>query len=199
MQYSYKTIKSHSKGFYKDKGSKFYSYAYPVQSEEEIKEILASIKKEHHSARHHCYAWKLGKEQVIYRYNDDGEPSSTAGKPIFRQLQKYKVTNVLMVVVRYFGGTLLGTAGLINAYRAAAADALENAEIITNTIEIIFRLTYSYNDMSGVMRIIKQENLNIINTHFETSCKVDLSVRKSQAARLEKIFSQLEGIGIKKI
>jgi uncharacterized YigZ family protein len=199
VQDSYKTIKSPGEGFYKDKGSKFYAYVYPVQSEEEIKEILVSIKKEHHSARHHCYAWKLGKEKVIYRYNDNGEPSSTAGKPIFRQLQKYDVTNVLMVVVRYFGGTLLGTSGLINAYRAAAADALENAEIIVNIIEIFYRLTYSYNEMNTVMRTINQENLNIINTHFEADCKVDISLPISQSTRVEKIFSQIEGVEIKKI
>ena len=199
MQDTYKSIKSPSQGFFKDKGSKFFSFAYPVQTEEEIKEILASIKKKHHSARHHCFAWRLGKEKINYRINDDGEPSSTAGKPILRQLQNFKVTNVLLVVVRYFGGTLLGTAGLINAYRTAAADALKNAKIITKTIEVIFRITYSYNAMNEVMRIIKQENLNIINTKFETDCKVDFSVPKSKAARIEKIFSQFKGIDIKNI
>jgi len=199
VQDTYKSIKSPSQGFFKDKGSKFISFAYPVQTEEEIKDILASIKKEHHSARHHCFAWRLGKEKINYRINDDGEPSSTAGKPILRQLQNFKVTNVLLIVVRYFGGTLLGTAGLINAYRTAAADALENAKIITKTIEVIYRITYSYNAMNEVMRIIKQENLNIIDTQFETDCKVDFSVRKSKASRIEKIFSQFEGIDIKNI
>ncbi len=199
MQDTYKSIKGPSQGFFKDKGSKFFSFAYPVQTEEEIKDILASIKKEHHSARHHCFAWRLGKKEINYRINDDGEPSSTAGMPILRQLQSFNVTNVLLIVVRYFGGTLLGTAGLINAYRTAATNALENAIIITNTIEVIFRITYSYDKMNDVMRIIKQENLNIINTQFETDCKVDFSVCRSKAGQTKKIFSQFEGIDIKNI
>src|SRR5690554_122122 len=129
MKDTYRTISKPSEGYYKDKGSRFLAYAYPVETEAETRELLMQLKKEHHSARHHCYAWRLGAENPAYRANDDGEPSSTAGRPILGQLLAYDVTNVFIVVVRYFGGTLLGTSGLINAYKAAAADALSNADI----------------------------------------------------------------------
>ncbi|MDD4145286.1 MAG: YigZ family protein [Prolixibacteraceae bacterium] len=199
MQDSYKSIKEQSEGYFKDRGSKFFSFAYPVETEEEIKEILDLLRKEHHSARHHCYAWRLGRKDISYRANDDGEPSSTAGKPILGQLQSFDVTNVLVVVIRYFGGTLLGTSGLINAYKSAAASALENAEIITLTIDTVFRLTYSYNEMNEVMRILKQENMNIIDTRFEDICRLDFSVRESKAKKAEKLFGRFHGVKIEKI
>ena len=199
MQDSYKSIKEQSEGYFKDRGSKFFSFAYPVETEEEIKEILDLLRKEHHSARHHCYAWRLGRKDISYRANDDGEPSSTAGKPILGQLQSFDVTNVLVVVIRYFGGTLLGTSGLINAYKSAAASALENAEIITLTIDTVFRLTYSYNEMNEVMRILKQENMNIIDTRFEDICRLDISVRESKAKKAEKRFGRFHGVKIEKI
>lgn len=199
MQDSYKSIKRQSEGYFKDRGSKFISYAYPVETEEEIKDILDLLRKEHHSARHHCYAWRLGKKEVVYRANDDGEPSSTAGKPILGQLQGFGVTNVLVVVIRYFGGTLLGTSGLINAYKNAAADALGNAEIFNFTIDSVFRLTYTYNEMNEVMRIVKQENLNILDTKFGDICSLDFSVRESKAKKTEKLFSRFHGIKVEKI
>ena len=199
MQDSYKSIKAPGEGYFKDRGSKFFSFAYPVKTEEEIKEILDMLRKEHHSARHHCYAWRIGEREVVYRANDDGEPSSTAGKPILGQLQSFGVTNVLVVVVRYFGGILLGTSGLINAYRNAAAAALENAEIVTLTIDSVFRLTYTYNEMNEVMRIVKQENLNILNTKFEDICSLDFSVRESKAKRAEKLFIRFHGVKIERI
>jgi len=199
VQDSYKSIKRQSEGFFKDRGSKFFSYAYPVETEGEIKDILDLLRKEHHSARHHCYAWRLGKKDFVYRANDDGEPSSTAGKPILGQLQSFGVTNVLVVVVRYFGGTLLGTSGLINAYKNAAASALGNAEIATFTIDSVFRLTYTYNEMNEVMRIVKQENLNILDTKFEDICSLDFSVRESKAKKAEKLFNRFHGIKIEKI
>ncbi len=191
---TYKTIKNKSEGFFKDKGSKFQAYAYPVKTEDEIKEILSLLKKEHHSARHHCYAWRLGTEEITFRANDDGEPSSTAGKPILGQLLSYDLTNTLIVVVRYFGGILLGTSGLINAYRSAAADAIENAEIETCLIEDKFTLKFTYEQMNDVMQIIKQENLKITDTRFELECELDFSVRKSQSERIIKIFSQIYGV-----
>ena len=135
MEDTYKTIEKPSEGLFKDKGSKFISFAFPVDNEEEIKEIVQSIKKEHHSARHHCYAWRLGADQLLFRANDDGEPSSTAGKPILGQIQSFDLTNILIVVVRYFGGTLLGVSGLINAYRNAALDAINQAEIVEKLVE----------------------------------------------------------------
>lgn len=194
MADSYKTIEHESEGQYREKGSKFFAYAFPVKTEEETKEILRQIKKTHHSARHHCFAWRIGYKEIIERANDDGEPSSTAGKPILTQLQKYELTNVLLVVVRYFGGILLGTGGLINAYRTAAADALEHAGIVTKTIEQHFRLKFSYPQMNDVMSVIKQENLQISDTRFELDCQVDMAVRQSSAARIVKLFKPLKGV-----
>jgi uncharacterized YigZ family protein len=198
MEDTYNTIEVQSEGYFKDKGSKFYSFAFPVNSEEEIKERISALKKEHHSARHHCYAWRLGTEEITFRANDDGEPSSTAGKPILGQLVSYNVTNILVVVVRYFGGTLLGVSGLINAYRTAAAEALKNAEIITKTMERKYELHFQYNVLNDVMNIIKQENLNVVNTKFEVDCRLTFSVRKSDANKAEETFRNFYGVDIKK-
>ena len=148
MEDTYKTIEKPSEGLFKDKGSKFISLAFPVNSEEEIKEIVQSIKKEHHSARHHCYAWRLGADQLHFRANDDGEPSSTAGKPILGQIQSFDLTNILIVVVRYFGGTLLGVSGLINAYRSAALDAINQAEIVEKLVEKWLLVDFDYGAMN---------------------------------------------------
>lgn len=199
MEDTYKTIETQSEGYFKDKGSKFFAFAHPVKTEEEIKEILSQLKKEHHSARHHCYAWRIGTEEIQYRANDDGEPSSSAGKPILGQLLSFDVTNILIVVVRYFGGTLLGVSGLINAYKTAASEALKNATISTRLIENIFELHFTYNELNEVMHILKQENLNIMNTRFEEKCSLTFSVRKSDAPRIEQIFINFYGVEIKKM
>lgn len=199
MKDTYKTIAAKSTGYFKDKGSKFMAYAFPVVSEDETKEILENLKKERHNARHHCYAWRLGTEEITYRANDDGEPSSTAGKPILGQLQSFDVTNVFLVVVRYFGGTLLGTSGLINAYKTAAADALNKAKIITKTIEVKYKLHFTYPLMNDVMTIIKQENLNIIDTQFEIECDLIFSVRKSDSKRIEEIYRNFYGVEINQL
>jgi len=193
---TYKTIDSKSEGYFRDKGSRFLAFAYPVKSEEDISEILASLKKEYHNARHHCYAWRLGTEVITFRANDDGEPSSTAGKPILGQLLSNELTNILVVVVRYFGGTLLGTGGLINAYRTATADAISNAKIITGFIEDKYKLKFSYKEMNDVMQIIKQENLNVLNTRFELDCELDFSVRKSESVRIREVFEKFYGVDI---
>ena len=198
MEDVFQTIEKESQGIFKDKGSKFYAFAYPVKQEDEVKDILAQLKKEHHSARHHCYAWRIGTEEITYRANDDGEPSSTGGKPILGQLQSFNVTNILLVVVRYFGGTLLGVSGLINAYRNAAADALKNAEIIEKTIEKEIILNFTYNELAEVMNTIKQENLTIINTRFEEKCNLTFSVRKSELEKALLIFSNIYGVEIQK-
>ncbi len=198
MKDTYKTIAGKSEGYFKDRGSKFLAYAYPVNSEDETKPILEQLKKDHHNARHHCYAWRLGKEEITYRTNDDGEPSSTAGKPILGQLQSFDVTDIFLVVVRYFGGTLLGTSGLINAYKTAAADALNNAKIITKIIKETYKLHFTYPLMNDVMTIIKQENLNIVDTQFEIECDLIFSVRKSEAEQAEAIFQNFYGVEIEK-
>ncbi len=196
MKDTYRTISTASEGHFKDKGSKFIAYAFPVKTEEESKEILVQLKKEHHSARHHCYAWRIGTEDPAFRANDDGEPSSTAGKPILGQLLSFDVTNILLVVVRYFGGTLLGTSGLINAYKTAAADALNNAEIVTKIVEEHFLLKFHYPRMNDVMQTIKQENLNVVRTQFELDCRLEFSVRKSEAERIKGLFAEMQEVGI---
>jgi uncharacterized YigZ family protein len=193
---SYKTIAAKSEGLFKDKGSRFVAYAFPVTTEDEIREHLVQVKKEHHSARHHCYAWRLGAEEPAFRIHDGGEPSSTAGKPILGQLIHFEVTNVLLVVVRYFGGVLLGTGGLINAYRSAAADALSNAEIITKIIEKKFRLKFTYNELNDVMQAVKQENLTVVNTVFEVDCQLDFTVRESESNRIYNFFNQMYPVKI---
>ncbi|MFZ5553893.1 MAG: IMPACT family protein [Bacteroidota bacterium] len=158
---TYKTIAFKSEGLYKEKGSKFIAYAFPVSSEKEIKEIVATLKKEFHDARHHCFAFRLGADMNFFRSNDDGEPSGTAGKPILGQIQSFGVTNVLIVVVRYFGGTKLGVGGLIQAYREAAKDALAKAEIIEKNVEKQYELEFSYEQLPEVMKTLKSVNAGI--------------------------------------
>lgn len=199
MEDTYKTVSAPSEGLFKDKGSRFISYLYPVTTEEEIKEIIQQVKKAHHSARHHCYAWRLGRENIRFRANDDGEPSSTAGKPILGQLTSFELTNVLLVVVRYFGGTLLGTSGLINAYREAASEAIRNALVETRIIEAEYRLQFGYNELNQVMQIIKNENLKQTAIQLEESCRIDLSVRKSEAARIENLFGNIYGVTLSRL
>jgi len=196
MEDVYRTIAKESQGYFKDKGSKFYAFAFPIKLEDEVKDILARLRKEHHSARHHCYAWRIGTEEIIYRANDDGEPSSTAGKPILGQLQSFNATNILMVVIRYFGGTLLGVSGLINAYRSAAADALTHAEIKQKIIENEMILDFTYNELAEVMNIVKQENLTIMNTRFEEKCNLTFSVRKAEYEKVMQKFSNIYGVSI---
>jgi uncharacterized YigZ family protein len=196
MEDVYYTIEKESSGLFKDKGSKFYAFAYPLQDEDNVKEILSVLKKEHHSARHFCYAWRLGTKEIYFRANDDGEPTSTAGKPILGQLQSFNVTNILLVVVRYFGGTLLGTGGLINAYRNASADALKNAEIVQKIIEKEISLGFTYNELSEVMNVIKQENLSIVKTRFEERCNLTFSVRETEYEKVKHIFSNIFGVEI---
>ena len=197
MEDVYQTIEKESQGFFKDKGSKFYSFAYPVKNEDEVKEILARLRKEHHSARHHCYAWRLGTEEITFRANDDGEPSSTAGKPILGQLQSFNVTNTLIVVVRFFGGILLGVSGLINAYRNAAAAALKNAEIKQKTVNREIILDFTYNEFAEVMNMIKHENLAVIYTRLEERCNLAFSVRKSEMDKVTAIFRNIYGVSVK--
>jgi len=196
----YKTITKPSKEtLFKDKNSKFYGYAFPVNTEEAIKSSLEFLRKKHYSARHFCYAWQLGVESVQYRANDDGEPSNSAGMPIYGQIQSFELTNILVVSVRYFGGTKLGVGGLINAYRSSAKLALESSIIEEKTIDIYFQLNFEYDLMSKVLRIIKENSININDQKLELNCELIISVRKSNSNKIFKIFDSLYKVEIKSL
>ncbi|MEZ5196070.1 MAG: YigZ family protein [Bacteroidales bacterium] len=194
---TYKTIEGVSEGMFKDRGSKFISVAFPVTTEEEVKQRLDELRKKYHDARHHCYAYILDADKSVYRINDDGEPSGTAGRPIHGQLLSNDLTGVLIVVIRYFGGTKLGVSGLINAYRAAAKEAIESNKIITKTIHDVYGLNFKYEGMNDVMRIIKEEGLNIISQQFELQCSIEYSVRKKNADFAYERFSKIKDLRIK--
>jgi len=197
---TYKTIETPTESIlFKEKNSKFYGYAFPVLNEDDAKLHLENIKKEHHAARHWCYAYQLGIETISYRANDDGEPSNSAGMPIYGQIQSFEVTNILIVVVRYFGGIKLGVGGLISAYKTTAKLTLEAATIIEKTININYRITFAYKNMNIVMRIIKEKNLEIINQKLELDCTVFINVRKKDAATVFDTFNHLFEIDITEI
>jgi len=191
---TYKTISKLSEGVYKEKGSKFISYAYPVRKEDECKEIIGKIKKEYYDARHHCYAYMLGAKKKDFRANDDGEPSSTAGKPILGQILSNDLTNLLIVVIRYFGGTKLGVSGLIHAYKTAAADAIENAEIINKTVNDIYEIFYDYLAMNDVMKIIKEDEPEQLSQEFNLKCKITLSIRQKDVDRIISKFNKIDSV-----
>jgi uncharacterized YigZ family protein len=193
----YRTIKGPSKGEFKDRGSKFYAFAYPIETEGEFKEHLQDLKKEYHDARHHVYAFRIGSDKKTFRASDDGEPSNSSGPPILGQIQSFDLTNIMIVVVRYFGGIKLGVPGLINAYRTAAADAIENAKIIEKTEQKIIRISFEYLDMNNVMRIIKDQNLNIVNQDFQLNCIIDLSVRLRDVDQVLERVNKLEKVTAK--
>lgn len=174
---TYRSISSPSEGLYKDNGSRFIALAYPVETEDEIKKIVSGLKKEYHDARHHCYAYRLGYRGNIFRANDDGEPSSSAGRPILGQIDSAGLSDVLIVVVRYFGGIKLGIPGLIRAYRTAASDALAHAEIIGKTASVRYRLSFGYMAMNDVMKTLKDIGLTPVNQDFGMSCTLETSVR----------------------
>ncbi len=197
---TYKTLESAAEEvLFKDKNSKFFGYAFPIESEENVKQIIEKLKKQHHAARHWCYAWQLGTETIRFRANDDGEPSNSAGQPIYGQIQSFGVTNVLVVVVRYFGGVKLGVGGLISAYKTAAQMVLGNSKIIEKTINIDFVLSFDYKDMNKVMRIIKENSITIIKQQLELNCKIYISVRKKTVDKIKEVFSPLYEIKIEKI
>lgn len=189
----YTTISEPSEGIYKEKGSKFLAFAFPVMEEEQIKNHIQELKQKYYDARHHCYAWQLGLDDNHFRVNDDGEPSGTAGKPIHGQIRSHGITNLLIVVVRYFGGTKLGTSGLINAYKCASANALANANQVEKTINNHYKVQFSYAVMNDVMRVIKEEEPDITYQQFDINCLMQLSVRQSKSdvlvTKLEKIES----------
>jgi uncharacterized YigZ family protein len=188
---TYKTIDNSSEGIFRDRGSKFMGYAYPINTENEVKEILSKIKSEHPKARHYCWALRLSLDTSVFRLNDDGEPTGSAGRPILNTLLSSELTNILVVVVRYFGGTLLGIPGLINAYKSATLAALASANIIPKTVNDIYFLEFDYLQMNDVMRIVKDEHLSISKQTFETNCSLEINIRKTQ---VNKIIAKLDQI-----
>ncbi len=194
---SYKTIdRPGAETLYKDKGSKFFGYAFPVSSETEIEAALAQVREQHHKARHFCYAWQLGQHYEQYRANDDGEPSNSAGMPIYGQLQAFEVTNILVVSVRYFGGVKLGVGGLITAYKTSAKLALEAAEIVTKTIDVVFKIAFNYPEMSAVEEILNRENLMVTTRILKADCQIFIQVRQKEADRIFKLFDKLYKVTI---
>lgn len=196
---SYLSISKPSEGLYKDNGSKFLSFAYPVENEEEIKKIIDSIKKEYFDARHHCYAYRLGYKGDIWRINDDGEPSSTAGRPIYGQILSSDLSDILIVVVRYFGGIKLGVPGLIRAYKNSAADAIDNAEIIEKIATEKFSLKFDYLQMNNIMKLIKDMKLTPLEYDYNMTCRVILNIRLSAIDKFIEETSKIEGTTIEKL
>jgi len=195
----YRTIKHPSEGLYKEKGSKFLAYAYPVKTEEEIRQKIADLRKQFHDARHHCYAWRLGPEKDHFRVNDDGEPSGSAGKPIFGQLQSRDLSDVLVVVVRYFGGKLLGVGGLIRAYRAAASDALDQNTLVEQRVFDKIKLDFRYEQMNAVMKLIKDYQLDYEDQLFDLECSLTLRVWKRKSEKVVREISKIEGCSLAQI
>lgn len=190
----YRTVERVAEGLYKDKGSRFISFIYPVKTEDEIKAIVGEIKTKYYDARHHCYAYCLGVKREIFRANDDGEPSSTAGKPILGQIVSNDLSNVLIVVVRYFGGIKLGVSGLIQAYREAALDAIRNAVVVERTEDIVFRVFFSYMVMNDVMKVLKEMEPEVLNRNFELECEMTLSIRKKDYGTLAERLGKIESV-----
>jgi uncharacterized YigZ family protein len=190
----YFTIAAASEGLYKEKGSKFIAFAYPVSTEDEIAEHLAVIRKKYYDARHHCYAWRLGHELTHFRSNDDGEPSGSAGLPILGQIRSKELTNVVVVVVRYFGGVKLGVGGLVQAYKTATADAFTNAEIVERTVDDVLTLDFDYLAMNDVMRIVKDHDLRMQAPVYELRCSMQLIVRRGMVGQISALLSKVENL-----
>ncbi|MFC6100701.1 YigZ family protein [Olivibacter domesticus] len=193
---TYKTIERPSEGQFKDKGSKFIAYAYPFRDAEDLKQLIADVKTLHPKARHHCWAYRLTTDRSIYRLNDDGEPSGTAGRPILNTLLSNDLTNILVVVVRYFGGTLLGVPGLINAYKTASQEALAEASIVERTVNDVYQLHFDYPQMNDVMRIMKEDQLTVLKQDFEVSCSLTFEIRQTQVNHTIAKLTNLEGLRV---
>jgi uncharacterized YigZ family protein len=195
---TYKTIDQASEEIlFKEKNSKFFGYAFPFESEDELKPIIDGLKKQHPNAGHFCYAYQIGTNKIYYRANDDGEPSNSAGMPIYGQIQSFGVTNILIVVVRLFGGVKLGVGGLISAYKTATQLSLENCDIIEKTIDVQYQILFEYKNMNKVMRIIKEKNLDIVSQKMEMSCEIIIKTRKKNAELIFDIFNSLFEIKLK--
>lgn len=196
MDDSYKTIQKIAEGYITERKSKFISYAIPIETEDEVRTILEEYRKKYYNARHVCWAYMLGAEREDYRANDDGEPSGTAGKPILGQINSFELTNVLVLVVRYFGGTLLGTGGLVRAYKAAAAAAIENAVIVEKTIDHTFVLHFQYSLLNEVMRILNQFEEARWTQNFTETCEMEINIRQSQSRQLAESLSAIYGVTV---
>lgn len=195
---TYKTIaKATDPVLLKEKSSKFFGYAFPIQNEDEVKAILDDLRKHNNGAVHFCYAYQLGVDKISYRANDDGEPSNSAGMPIYGQIQSFEVTNVLIVVVRYYGGIKLGVGGLISAYKTAAQMSFEQAEIVEKTIDVHLLVSFDYQNMNKVMRVIKEKNLEIVSQKMELTCEIELKTRKKNAEIVFDIFNALYPVEVK--
>lgn len=198
MKDTYRTIKSPSQEtLFKEKGSKFFGYAFPISKEEEVKSFLEQLKQQHPSAGHYCYAWQLGEETIRFRANDDGEPNNSAGQPIYGQIQSFGLTNVLVVAVRYFGGTKLGVGGLIQAYKYSAQITLEGVTVVERTIDVSYLLTFDYPIMNKVMRIVKEKNIHILEQDLGINCVYRIAIRKSEAEEVMARFESLYELEIK--
>lgn len=196
MSDTYKTIKAKAEGTYTEKRSKFLAFAFPVKNVEEIKAHIADISKQYYDARHACYAYMLGPDREVFRANDNGEPSGTAGKPILGQINSNELTDILIVVVRYFGGIKLGTSGLIVAYRQAAIEALSNAEIIEKTVDDDITIRYEFTQMNGVMKVVKDLNPQIVNQEFDMDCSMTLRIRRSLMSQLRERLLKVDSVSI---
>jgi uncharacterized YigZ family protein len=192
----YNSIAGESRAIFRDKASKFLAFAYPVSTEEEVKTLLDLLRKEYYDSNHHCYAYRLGLENAVYRTNDDGEPSGSAGKPIYGQILSMELSDVLVVVVRYFGGTKLGIPGLIHAYRTATREALEQAEIVEKTIRLHFKVTFDYPMMNDIMRILKEEGAKIVGQNAVERCEIEFQIRKGFAEKVAIRINRLRNISL---
>jgi uncharacterized YigZ family protein len=193
---TYKTIKATAQGIYREKGSKFLAFAQPVSSEDQAKAMLETYRRQFHDAHHHCFAWAIGPTRELQRMNDDGEPYGTAGKPIFGQILSFGLTNLSVVVVRYFGGTKLGAGGLVSAYKAAAREALGSAAIITKTINEVFEVVFGYPETNEVMRVISDNDMKILESHYTDVCRLILAIRKKNALLAAQSFSVISNVNI---
>lgn len=194
---TYRTIAKSAEGLFRDRGSKFLAFAYPLTTEQELKNYVAELKSEHPKANHHCWAVRFTADRSIFKINDDGEPSGTAGRPILNTLLSRDLTNLAVIVVRHFGGTLLGVPGLINAYKMATEDALNNSTIIEKTLNDVYSIGFNYLQMNDIMRIIKEYSLDILNQTFDNACSIQLSIRKSTVNQAIQKFTKLTNVEIK--
>lgn len=194
---TYLTIEKKVEIIFKDKGSKFLTFAFPVENDIQIKEALTQLKKEHSSANHHCYAYRLGADKLNFRANDDGEPSNTAGKPILGQIQSNDLTNILIVVVRYFGGTLLGVSGLINAYKISALEVIKESNIIEKFISFNYTVQFTFEQLNDVMKLLKQMDCKITAQQFDNDCEISFSIRKANSEQCEEKLKKIAGLTLK--